>query len=75
MRDVTEKRLMEQQLLRSEKNFRAIFENAIEAILIWRDDGEILNANLASSRTFELPLNKLIGSNLYTFIDTKALVR
>ncbi len=72
MRDVTEKRLMEQQLLRSEKNFRAIFENAIEAILIWGDDGEILNANLASSRTFELPLNKLIGSNLYTFIDTKS---
>ncbi len=63
---------MEQQLLRSEKNFGSYFENAIEAILIWRDDGEILNANLASSRTFELPLNKLIGSNLYTFIDTKS---
>ncbi|TYR79797.1 PAS domain S-box protein [Priestia megaterium] len=69
MRDVTEKRMMEQQLLRSEKNFRAIFEDAIEAILIWRHDGVIVNANPASSRTFELPLDQLIGSNLFSFIN------
>lgn len=71
MRDVTEKRRMEQKLLRSEKNFRAIFEDAIEAILIWRHDGVIVNANAASSRTFELPLEELIGTNLQTFINKK----
>ncbi|ANB57184.1 sporulation kinase E [Anoxybacillus sp. B7M1] len=69
MRDVTEKKNMEIKLQKSEERFRAMFEQAHEAILIWNDYGHIVNANPAASRTFELPLNLLIRRNLLDFID------
>ncbi|WP_027408392.1 PAS domain-containing sensor histidine kinase [Anoxybacillus tepidamans] len=69
MRDVTEKKNMEIKLQKSEERFRAMFEQAHEAILIWNDYGHIVNANPAASRTFELPLNLLVRRNLLDFID------
>ncbi|EID43461.1 PAS domain-containing sensor histidine kinase [Parageobacillus thermoglucosidasius] len=69
MRDVTERKNMEIKLQKSEERFRAIFEQAHEAILIWDDRGYILNANRAASRTFELPLNLLVRKNLLDFLD------
>ncbi|QPA31802.1 PAS domain-containing sensor histidine kinase [Thermaerobacillus caldiproteolyticus] len=69
MRDVTEKKNMEIKLQKSEERFRAIFEQAHEAILIWNNHGHILNANPAASRTFELPLNLLVRKNLLDFVD------
>jgi two-component system, sporulation sensor kinase E len=69
MRDVTEKKNMEIKLQKSEERFRAIFEQAHEAILIWNNYGQILNANPAASRTFELPLNLLVRQNLLDFVD------
>lgn len=71
MRNVTEKRNMEINLQRSEEQFRAIFEQAHEAILICDDFGNILRANPAASRTFELPLHDLVRANLGQFIDLK----
>ncbi|NUK28866.1 PAS domain S-box protein [Parageobacillus sp. VR-IP] len=69
MRDVTDRKNMEIKLQKSEERFRAIFEQAHEAILIWDDYGYILNANRAASRTFELPLNLLVRKNLLDFLD------
>jgi two-component system, sporulation sensor kinase E len=69
MRDVTDRKNMEIKLQKSEERFRAIFEQAHEAILIWDDHGYILNANRAASRTFELPLNLLVRKNLLDFLD------
>ncbi|KZE96540.1 Sporulation kinase E [Geobacillus stearothermophilus] len=69
MRDVTERKNMEIKLQKSEERFRAIFEQAHEAILIWDDFGYILNANPAASRTFELPLNLLVRRNLLDFVE------
>ncbi|MGE7217280.1 PAS domain-containing sensor histidine kinase [Priestia koreensis] len=70
MRDVTEKRYMEKQLAKSEQKFREVFENALDSIIIWEDNGRIVDANLAAARTFELPLYELIGTNLQRFTDT-----
>ncbi|WP_275425407.1 PAS domain-containing sensor histidine kinase [Bacillus sp. CGMCC 1.16541] len=72
MRDVTEKRYMEQQLSKSEQKFREIFENAIDPIIIWKDDGYIVDANVASARTFELPLEELIKRPLYSFLNCES---
>jgi two-component system, sporulation sensor kinase E len=69
MRDVTDRKNMDIKLQKSEERFRAIFEQAHEAILIWDDYGYILNANRAASRTFELPLNLLVRKNLLDFLD------
>jgi two-component system, sporulation sensor kinase E len=69
MRDTTEKCHMKQRLAKSERKFREIFENAIDAIIIWDDQWNIIDANPASARTFELSLPQLIGYNLEHFMD------
>lgn len=60
---------MEEKLLKSEERFREIFENAMDAIIIWADDGEIVRANESACRIFELPMHSLIGKNLPTFLS------
>ncbi|MFY4776809.1 PAS domain S-box protein [Metabacillus sp. RGM 3146] len=69
MRDVTEKRTMELKLFKSEERFREVFENAIDAIIIWDPMGNIQKANHAATRTFELPMEQLLKSNVLDFID------
>ncbi|QNF31021.1 PAS domain S-box protein [Metabacillus sp. KUDC1714] len=73
MRDITEKRSMELKLYKSEERFREIFENAIDAIMIWRKDGQILRVNQAASRTFELAEEELVTRNILDFIDQTTL--
>jgi two-component system, sporulation sensor kinase E len=73
MRDITEKRSMEMKLYKSEERFREIFENAIDAIMIWNKDGQILKVNQAASRTFELSEEELVTRNILDFIDDKSL--
>nr|WP_307337537.1 PAS domain S-box protein [Metabacillus malikii] len=72
MRDITEKRSMEIKLFKSEERFREVFENAIDAIVIWGKDGQILKANQAASRTFELSEEELVNQNILDFIDRKS---
>lgn len=59
---------MEEKLLKSEERFREIFENAMDAIIIWADDGEIVRANESACRIFELPMHQLIGKKLMDFL-------
>ncbi|PSA92046.1 PAS domain-containing sensor histidine kinase [Bacillus atrophaeus] len=68
MRDITEKRSMEIQLFKSEERFREIFENAMDAILIWSDDGRIVKANQSACKIFELPMNQLVQRKLCDFL-------
>ncbi|KXZ12739.1 PAS domain S-box protein [Bacillus nakamurai] len=68
MRDITEKRSMEIKLFKSEERFREIFENAMDAIVIWSDDGKIAKANQSACRIFELPMDELLKRYLCTFI-------
>lgn len=69
MRDITEKRSMEMKLYKSEERFREIFENAIDAIVIWEKNGQILKVNQAASRTFELSETELVQRNILDFVD------
>ncbi len=69
MRDITEKRSMELKLYKSEERFREIFENAIDAIMIWEKNGQIQKVNQAASRTFELSEAELIQRNILDFVD------
>ncbi|MFC0270465.1 PAS domain S-box protein [Metabacillus herbersteinensis] len=69
MRDITEKRTMELKLYKSEERFREIFENAIDAIMMWDNNGYIRKVNQSASRTFELPEKDLIKSNIVDFMD------
>ncbi len=73
MRDITEKRFMEMKLYKSEERFREIFENAIDAIMIWDKCGQILKVNPAACRTFELSDKELVKRNIQEFVDQASL--
>ncbi|WP_078381309.1 PAS domain-containing sensor histidine kinase [Sutcliffiella halmapala] len=68
MRDVTEKRNMELQLQKSEERFREMFQHALDAIVLVDNYGNIMRANPAASRAFELPLDELENSKLQYFV-------
>ncbi|WP_223700586.1 PAS domain-containing sensor histidine kinase [Sutcliffiella deserti] len=68
MRDVTEKRNMELQLEKSEERFREMFQHALDAIVLVDNVGNIMRANPAASRAFELPLNELENAKLQQFV-------
>ncbi|MEC2078527.1 PAS domain-containing protein, partial [Metabacillus fastidiosus] len=71
MRDVTDKRLIERKLYKSEERFREIYENAVDAIMIMDKRGRVIQANASASRTFEIPLEKLTESKFTDFIAKK----
>lgn len=70
MRDVTERKGMEEKLRNSELRFREIFDTALDAIVIWNDEGNIISANNSASKIFELPLERLINGNLLDYVDS-----
>ncbi|WP_246943923.1 PAS domain S-box protein [Bacillus pinisoli] len=72
MRDVTEKKLMERKLQKSELRFREIFDTALDAIVIWNQDGRVLRANNSASKTFEMPLELLSNYKIFDFVDTES---
>ena len=59
---------MELQLFKSEERFREIFENAMDAIIIWSNDGRIVKANQSACKIFELPMNLLLKRKLCDFL-------
>lgn len=69
MRDVTEKKLMERKLQKSELRFREIFDTALDAIVIWDQEGRVLRANDSASKTFEMPLELLSKHKIFDFVD------
>jgi two-component system, sporulation sensor kinase E len=70
-RDVTEKRLIEQKLNKSEELFSVLFEKAIDGIVIVDQKGMILNVNKAACKIFESDKKSLIGSNITQYVMKK----
>jgi two-component system, sporulation sensor kinase E len=70
-RDVTERKLMEQQLNKSEELFSVLFEQAIDGIVISDGNGDIIKANNSACKIFESSREKLIGSNVIDYVMNK----
>jgi len=69
IRDITDRKLAEDALRESEKNFRSIVEYVLEGILITDLSGNILFANRAAARTLECEdCAGLVGRNVMEFI-------
>ncbi len=66
--NTTERKLVEERLHESERQFRALFENTLDAILITSDTGEYVGANDAACDLFGVSLDELLGAKVEDFV-------
>src|SRR5215212_6099930 len=66
--NITERKLAEERLHESERQFRALFENTLDAILIASDTGEYVGANNAACELFGVSLHELLGTKVEDFV-------
>ncbi len=66
--NTTERKLVEERLHESERQFRALFENTLDAILIASDTGEYVGANDAACNLFGVSLDELLGAKVEDFV-------
>src|SRR5919112_679645 len=66
--NITERKLAEERLHESERQFRALFENTLDAILIASDTGEYVGANAAACDLFGVSLHELLGARVEDFV-------
>ena len=74
MRDVTERRSRERELAANERRFRAVFENANDALVIADDDGTCVDANSAACELFGVAESALLGRSIDEFAAEQAAV-
>src|SRR5215208_2364430 len=67
--NITERKLTEERLHESERQFRALFENTLDAILIASDTGEYVGANDAACDLFGVSLEELLGAKVEDFVE------
>jgi PAS domain S-box-containing protein len=67
--NITERRLAEERLHESERQFRALFENTLDAILIANDASEYVGANDAACDLFGVSLDELLGARVEDFAE------
>ena len=68
-----EARKIADQLYKSARDYRNLFENAHDAIWFHDLDGKILGANKAAEDLTGYPMNEFIGSNVAEFMDENML--
>jgi len=66
IRDVTERKLMDNALINSEARFRSLFDNAKDGILIHTLDYQIIDTNPYAQKILEFEYNELININFKT---------
>jgi len=64
VRDITERKLSEKALLKSEEQLKAIFENSLNSIMIADDQGNYLKVNKAAAEMFNYPVEKMLQMNV-----------
>lgn len=67
LEDITEQKSMADQLIQSERKFRAIFENVRDAIFLVNDKNEWLTCNPAAVRMFRCSAERLLAERADTF--------
>ncbi|MFA5375374.1 MAG: PAS domain S-box protein [Dehalococcoidia bacterium] len=63
VRDITERKRAEEELRKSEKKYRTLFDDSIDAVLISTVDGKILDCNDAMSTLTLYRRDELLGLN------------
>lgn len=68
-RDVTERKLAEKALSKSEEKYRSFFENSHDGILLTVTDGKILAANAAACKMFQRTEQEIREAGRYGLVD------
>lgn len=61
--DISERKLAEQRLKQSEEKFRHLFENSPFSIILFDQDGVIIDCNSATEKIFAINREELMGQN------------
>lgn len=69
-RDITERKMAEQELAASEARYRAFFENSMDAMLLTNAEGKILEANPAACQMFDQTEDEIIQGGRDGLLDT-----
>lgn len=70
-RDLTERRKIEEALIESEEKFRNLFEKSPNSIILLDLEGIVVDCNKITERILNLPKNKIVNENIFTFNLTK----
>lgn len=73
--DVTERKAAARALLASERRFRALIENSLDAVGLVAPDGTSLYASPAASRILGYPPEELVGNNAFDRLHPDDLPR
>ncbi|EIJ81718.1 signal transduction histidine kinase, nitrogen specific, NtrB [Bacillus methanolicus PB1] len=65
------KRLKEELVNKNDDLYIDLFEEAIDGIVFWRENGEVVKANKSSAKIFECSQNELCGKRLFDFVYEK----
>ncbi|MFN8383038.1 MAG: PAS domain S-box protein [Anaerolineales bacterium] len=71
VRNISNRRLMEESLARSEKKFRALIENSMDAVALYSLEGKIIFLSPATSRILGYSPRELIGKKYLDFVCEK----
>ncbi|WP_185113150.1 PAS domain S-box protein [Peribacillus simplex] len=68
LRRLTESNLIEKRLETSERIFAELFDQSMDAIIFWNDDGIIFRVNYSACKIFESTREDLIGSYIWKYV-------
>ncbi|MGG4267376.1 PAS domain S-box protein [Peribacillus simplex] len=68
LRRITESNLIEKKLETSERIFAELFDQSMDAIIFWNDDGIIFRVNQSACKIFESNREELIGSYIWKYV-------
>jgi two-component system cell cycle sensor histidine kinase/response regulator CckA len=74
IRDLTARRTVAERLRQAESQFRTLFQNALDAVLIANDQGRFVDANPAACALLGVPYDEVIGLTVrhFTGEDSRA---
>ncbi len=76
VRDITDRKLVEEQQRKNEERFRALIEHSADAVALFGADGTILYSSAPAQRITGYPPEELVGRNAFELVhpdDRKAV--